>query len=1459
MPDERWQQIVEIFERAVDLPDAERASYLDEACRGDGEIRDEVEAMLRADEEAADFIESPIMAGHSLSITGALKLNGSPGTENLLGQRVGAFKLVRELGHGGMGAVYLAERADGEFKQYVAVKLIKRGMDSDFIVRRFRHERQILANLEHQNIARLFDGGTTPEGLPYFIMEFIEGETFYRYCDANKMDLAGRLEMFRQICSAVSYAHEKQIIHRDIKPNNILVTRYGVPKLLDFGIAKILDPELIHESVSPTASMMRLLTPDYASPEQIRGEEVTVAGDVYSLGILLYELLTGHRPFIFSKLSLHEVSRIVCEVFPEFPSKIVSRDENLLSLYTTGENGRTTDFAEARNMSVGQIKKELSRNLDNIIMKALAKEPSERYASAKEFSDDIYRHLRGEKIVAGEFVVRPREQSNGTGKREPAATGSKSLAVLPFKQLNVGNTGDTGEKFLGLGLADAITTRLSKIRRFIVRPTSSVMRYEEEMTDPIRVGEDLNVEYILDGHIKRASNRLRVTVQLLDVARNATVWATSIDETVGDLFSLEDAISTKVTEALLPHLSANELEQFSRRGTNDPEAYEHYLRGRYHFGSFTEESFARAIVCFHKAVAEDPEYAHAYTGIADYYNWLGIFGVLPPQECFQAAIEAASKAVELDDHLAEAHSSLGFSLHAGNYDWNQAEYHFLRSLELNPNYATTYTWLGILRFTEARFDEGLRYARRAIELDPFSPFNQHNLGWGLYYARRFDESIKQYRQLTRDFPQYGLGHYCLSKVLRFVGRFEESIEEIETANRIFEDSVFAGLGAAESYAAAGRHGEAKEILEKLRALSDNRYVSPYQMALVYCYLDDNKNAFDALERAIEVKEAWLNWFGVEPVFDRLRGDERYAGFIEKLGSIINFDYSPVGLRDASTNVSSTDRNTEETDIAAAAAPPEESSFQKRKTLVIESEGRDKKEAGGSKNGLRKRLSRWAVIGAVLIFGVLIFYWTGFLTVSFTTGDNIPAANSAAKSLTLVVLPFKSEDPTGENLGVGLADALTSKLGNIKKLSILSSNAGRAMAAENAREIGEKLGAGYILRGTLEEAGQIIKVRAELVNSADERAVWTEAFESADGDLFTIQSKIAERIWTSLKIDPLPLELQQISKSYTKSGAAYELYLIGRYQMINRSPENLRKAINTFSQARDQDPNFALAYVGLADAYALQNLYEIPPPADAYAKSKENAIKALSLDDSLAEAHASLAYVKFYHERDRAGAELEFRRSIQINPSYATAHHWFALVLAAMNNPMESISEANNASQLDPVSAVIKTATGMTYYFNRDYKEALEQCDRALGINSGFVPAHKVKRWIYQTTGNYDAAISSFLKERSLSGGEDIPEWFITQAQIEAIGPNRADALKKLDRAVTADSIKKNPAAYAFETALSYAAFGEKEKALDWLEKAEAAGSHSFNFLEVDPRLDSLHNEPRFTALVKKLQTPKFAQ
>ena len=382
MNPEHWERIKEIFASAVERHPSERAEFLHQACGGDESVRAELESLLSSyDSEKSSTSKAPPAA---------------QGAEDLAGQKIGPYQVIRQIGVGGMGAVYLAARADDVYSKRVAIKLVQTGIDKQEIARRFRHERQILATLDHPNIARLLDGGTTERGLPYFVMDYVEGTRIDEYCDSHKLSISERIKLFRDVCSAVTYVHQNLVVHRDLKPSNILVTAEGIPKLLDFGIAKLLKPEMFSNLADATMAEFRLMTPGYASPEQVRGEPVTTASDVYSLGVILYELLTARRPYRLNTDAPGEVLRAVCDQEPERPSAAAIR-------MTEDEKGKGSSpeaLADKRATVPEKLRRQLSGDLDTIVLKALRKEPQRRYASVERFSDDLHRYLAGRTVSA---------------------------------------------------------------------------------------------------------------------------------------------------------------------------------------------------------------------------------------------------------------------------------------------------------------------------------------------------------------------------------------------------------------------------------------------------------------------------------------------------------------------------------------------------------------------------------------------------------------------------------------------------------------------------------------------------------------------------------------------------------------------------------------------------------------------------------------------------------------------------------------------------------------------------------------------------------------------------------------------------------------------------------------------------------------------------------------------------
>ena len=785
--------------------------------------------------------------------------------ESMVGRHVGPYRIEREIGHGGMGTVFEARRADGEFQHRVAIKLIRSGLDHDFVLKRFRNERQILAALDHPNIGRLLAGGTTESGNPYFVMEYIEGQPLYQYADAHQLSINDRLRLFTQICDAVHYAHRKLVIHRDLKPTNILVSATGMPKLLDFGIAKLLDPELVSDTTPQTTLGVRLMTVEYASPEQVQAFPITLLSDVYSLGVLLYELLTGQSPYRFRNRMPHEVARAIIEDEPELPSIAVTRPGSSIPLAFVDREASTLSHFETQPNVAVSLRQELAGNLDNIILKTLHKEPSQRYESVAALRDDILRHLNGWTVLAPAYLPAPKTDSD-----------IKSIAILPLKILNLGSTSNTAESFLGVGLADAMITRFSGVRSLAVRPTSAIIPYGETHTDPLRAGRELGVDYVLDGRIKTVGGRVRVSLQLLDIRQGANAWANQFDEQFTDALDLEDSISAKVAESLLPQLTDTGRRKFRKRGTDNPRAFEAYLRGRFFWNKFTPGSLPQALASFEEAIKLDPNYALAHVGLADFYNWAGIYGILPAPVTHPQAKAAAQRAIELDDSLGEAYATLGLSIESADWNWEETEALYQRSLELNPNYSLAHEWYSSLLVGTGRFEEGLREIKRAEELDPLSLRGMTLTAWSFYQARRFQESITKAQQLVdldRNYPQ---GHLQLGNALLEVGEAEKGLTAIRESVRLMPGAALPMSLLCFALVAAGRREEAEAMRDEMLSAATKTYVKTYFLGMAHLALGNHDEALTCLVAATAERDPWLVWFGTEPKIDPLRKNPRFT-------------------------------------------------------------------------------------------------------------------------------------------------------------------------------------------------------------------------------------------------------------------------------------------------------------------------------------------------------------------------------------------------------------------------------------------------------------------------------------------------------------------------------------------------------------------------------------------------------
>ena len=863
MTPERWQRVKETLEQAWELDAAQRSAFVDQACTDDAELRSRVEALLTSDQDAGEFLVAPV-------------LELPPGDETADGEyspgrRIGPYQILREIGHGGMGTVYLAERADGQYRKRVAIKLVSPHLGTEEILQRFRNERQVVADLDHPNIARLLDGGATEDGLPYLAMEFVEGVRIDTWCDSRKLPVRDRVRLFRQVCAAVQYAHEQQVIHRDIKPGNILVTADGTPKLLDFGIAKVLNRDL-----SNTAEATRGLgpmTPEYASPEQARGEGVGPASDVYALGVLLYRLLTGKPPYALQSVDARQIERAICEQEPVKPS-------------------------------VASQSRQLTGDLDNIVLKALRKEPERRYSSVAQFSEDLGSFLqdlpvdarkenllyRGRKFLKRNRVatwavavtavsVLALVAALGRLTRPTAGTesGIQSIAVLPLENLS----GDRAQEYFADGITDALIGELARIRALRVISRTSVMSYKGTRQRLPDIARSLGVQTIAEGSVLRAGNRVRIAVRLVDAPKDRPVWSGSYEGELQNVLALQEQVAEAIAGEIHVTLTAPNQARAFRNQRVDLGAYDAYLKGRHQYLSeFTQDSINKATVLFHQALALDPSYAPAYAGLAEcYYMVSNIY--YAPTEVMPKAKSAALKALDLDDTLGEAHAILALIKSVYDFKYAEAEKEFRRAIELKPSDLEAHLWYGQHLAGTGRFDEAVAEMEKAQKLDPVSPgMNAYVLP--LYLARRYEQAIERLQPITELHPDYHMAHAYLALAYEGKGAWAKAIAEMERAYALdSEPEALAQLG--HMYAVSGRTADARRVLRQLKELSRKRYVSVYNIALLYAGLGERDEAFRWLQKVEQDRSEWFAAVNVDPRLDALHSDPRFAGVLRSVG------------------------------------------------------------------------------------------------------------------------------------------------------------------------------------------------------------------------------------------------------------------------------------------------------------------------------------------------------------------------------------------------------------------------------------------------------------------------------------------------------------------------------------------------------------------------------------------------
>jgi serine/threonine protein kinase/regulator of sirC expression with transglutaminase-like and TPR domain len=800
--------------------------------------------------------------------------------------RVGPYELIHLLGAGGMAEVWLAKRADGAFNREVALKLPSMTRVRRDLEQRFIRERDILASLEHPHIARLYDAGIDPQGLPYLSMEYVQGELLTHWCDAQRLDIRARLRLFLQVLDAVQYAHERQVIHRDLKPSNILVTKAGQTRLLDFGVATLLDDGEVAGSTPLTAIYGHVLTPIYASPEMIRGDPVTPRSDIYSLGVVLFELLTGDRPYRLNA----GASRAILE------QAIAAAEVRKPSTQIVQEAWG------ARSVTHEQLTRQLRGDVDRIVLKSLAKEPQSRYTSAAAMADDVQRYLEGKPIAArpprlsyrlGKFLHRNRlVVSVGAGaailvlamlgyeieRRVDQAfddaksvlvtrpINEKSIAVLPF--LDMSEKKDQG--YFSDGLSEELITLLAQIQDLQVIARTSSFHFRNQDVSLREIAGTLGVAHVLEGSVRRAGNTVRVTAQLIRTDDGVHLWSQSYDRDVKDIFQVQDDIAAAVVSSLKIKLLAISSDPHR---SDSPEAYNQFLLARQLGRRGNLEDIERAVATYRQAIALDPNYAAAYAGLS--FSETAIANSTQDAARFALARDAAEKALELAPQFADAYRARA-QLRLETLDFAGARADSETALTLAPGESAVQSLYGAQIAVFGKIPQAITAMKKAIDLDPLSGYAWANVGLFQTATHDYPAARQSIERALAISPTADSFHFALGQLDLLQGRLAEAQAEFQKQSA--DGNRRMGVAMVEH--ANGHDKQSEAALKEL--IAKNAGDMAYQVADVYAWRGEKDKAFEWLERAYQQRDSGQNGIAWDPLLSSLKGDSRFGTLLTKL-------------------------------------------------------------------------------------------------------------------------------------------------------------------------------------------------------------------------------------------------------------------------------------------------------------------------------------------------------------------------------------------------------------------------------------------------------------------------------------------------------------------------------------------------------------------------------------------------
>ncbi len=753
-------------------------------------------------------------------------------------ERWGDLILIEEVGQGSFGTVYRAH--DPQLDRPVAVKLLRRASSTDEqLASRLLHEGQTLARVHHPNVVTVY-GAATHDGRVGLWMEFVRGVTLEQMLvshgpfSAREAGLVGY-----ELCGALAAVHQAGLVHRDVKAQNVMREEGGRLVLVDFGAGqKRAELGIVGGRVTGT--------PLYLAPEVINGAAATTRSDVYSLGVLLYHLVTD-----------------------DYPVKAATFRE----LVSARARGEITPLRDARP--------HLPKAFIEVVERATDPDPERRFASAGRLEAALAHVIGSTKSRTP--APRLRTAERGTQRAGKAArgrdTGVPSVAVLPFTDMSPSKD----QECFCEGMTDELINALAQISGLRVAARTSAFQFKGQSRDMRRIGDALNVATVLDGSVRKDGNRLRITVELICSADGYHLWSQRFDRDLVDVFAVQDEIAGSVVSMLKGRLAADSRAALIAPHTHDLDAYGFYLEGRYHWNKRTEDELKKSVGCFEHAIDRDPGYAQAYAGMADAYITLGTYGAMPPKDVMPRAKGALERALEIDAGLGEAYTCRGCVRAVYDWSWSDAEHDFRRAIELKPSYPTAHHWYAINHLVPVgRFDEATAELRHALDLDPLAIAIKNSVGMKCYFAGQYDDAVQELSKTIELDGSFGMARYFLSATFTELSRYPEAFAELEAAIRLCGRSpeMLAALGYL--HGVSGNVIGARGILEELRRLADVRYVSPARIAQVHAGIGERAEALDRLEEAHAERAADLAWLNVRPVFASLRDEPRFSALLNAM-------------------------------------------------------------------------------------------------------------------------------------------------------------------------------------------------------------------------------------------------------------------------------------------------------------------------------------------------------------------------------------------------------------------------------------------------------------------------------------------------------------------------------------------------------------------------------------------------